>query len=63
MDMEDFIPQYEKLLKKRQEQSIREEWLVLRPYMTKDSYISFEEAISSVKNKKEEGMYIDQIMF
>jgi len=68
--MFDFIPQYNKLKERELEQRTWELWLVLRPHMSENNFISFEEMFNTAKqkevhpqdsNKITHGVYIDQV--
>jgi len=69
MPIDDFVLQYNKLQNRDVEQKTWEIWLVLRPYMDKNNFISYEEMLTTAKqqeikpellNQPVNGVYIDQ---
>jgi hypothetical protein len=65
MDIPDFMAQFLKLREKELEQKVWEMWLTTYPYMTKDSFVSYEEMLQQVKHPEEKevlnGVYVDQV--
>jgi len=66
MEMTDFVDQFLKLKEKELEQRVWELWLVKYPYMTADTFVSYEEMLNTARQgeTKEQkvinGIYVDQ---
>ena len=70
MEISDFLSQYNKIKERELEQRTWELWLVKYPYMTENTFVSFEDMLNIAKqkeahpqdaNKVTHGVYIDQI--
>jgi hypothetical protein len=69
MDIDDFFNQLIKLKDRELEQKVWEIWLAKYPHMTEKTYVSYEDMLSTAKQKEVKhdipanGMYVDQAFF
>lgn len=69
MEISDFDSQFLKLKEKELEQRVWEMWLTKYPYMTEDTFVSYEDMLNLAKQQKtqeqeeqvQDGLYADQI--